>query len=66
MEKLNCSYISIGFLLGIISSLHCFSMCGPITFFFLKKKEKKNQNQIKIKNQNQNQNQNQIKIKNKN
>ncbi|XMD98657.1 MAG: sulfite exporter TauE/SafE family protein [Candidatus Karelsulcia muelleri] len=45
MEKLNCSYISIGFLLGIISSIHCFSMCGPITFFFLKKKE----NKIKIK-----------------
>ncbi|ACU52861.1 hypothetical protein SMDSEM_153 [Candidatus Sulcia muelleri SMDSEM] len=39
MEKLNCSYISLGFLLGIISSIHCFSMCGPITFFFLKKKE---------------------------
>ncbi|XZQ54447.1 MAG: sulfite exporter TauE/SafE family protein [Candidatus Karelsulcia muelleri] len=40
MEKLNCSYISLGFLLGIISSIHCFSMCGPITFFFLKKKIK--------------------------
>ncbi|WP_110480607.1 urease accessory protein UreH domain-containing protein [Candidatus Karelsulcia muelleri] len=36
MEKLNCSYIYIGFLLVIISSLHCFSMCGPITFFLLK------------------------------
>ncbi|WP_110474356.1 sulfite exporter TauE/SafE family protein [Candidatus Karelsulcia muelleri] len=39
MEKLNCSYISLGFLLGIISSIHCFSMCGPITFFFLKLKK---------------------------
>ncbi|YCJ94124.1 MAG: sulfite exporter TauE/SafE family protein [Candidatus Karelsulcia muelleri] len=44
MEKLNCSYISLGFLLGIISSIHCFSMCGPLTFFFLKLKLKKNFN----------------------
>ncbi|WGS82267.1 MAG: sulfite exporter TauE/SafE family protein [Candidatus Karelsulcia muelleri] len=35
--KLNCSYISIGFLLGLISSIHCFSMCGPLTFCWLKK-----------------------------
>ncbi|WP_110482781.1 sulfite exporter TauE/SafE family protein [Candidatus Karelsulcia muelleri] len=52
MEKLNCSYISIGFLLGIISSIHCFSMCGPITFFFLKKKEKKIKNEMLKKNLN--------------
>ncbi|YCJ93377.1 MAG: sulfite exporter TauE/SafE family protein [Candidatus Karelsulcia muelleri] len=44
MEKLNC--------LGIISSLHCFSMCGPIIFFFLKKKENKmkNKNEMLKKN----------------
>ncbi|WP_110473369.1 sulfite exporter TauE/SafE family protein [Candidatus Karelsulcia muelleri] len=58
MEKLNCSYISLGFLLGIISSIHCFSMCGPLTFFFLKKKE--NQMKMKMKNKNQ------MKMKNKN
>ncbi|YCJ91336.1 MAG: sulfite exporter TauE/SafE family protein [Candidatus Karelsulcia muelleri] len=52
MEKLNCSYISIGFLLGIISSIHCFSMCGPITFFFLKKKENQIKNEMLKKNLN--------------
>ncbi|XMD34723.1 MAG: sulfite exporter TauE/SafE family protein [Candidatus Karelsulcia muelleri] len=52
MEKLNCSYISLGFLLGIISSIHCFSMCGPLTFFFLKKKENQmtNKNEMLKKN----------------
>ncbi len=39
MEKLN--YITIGFLLGLISSIHCFSMCGPITFFFSIERENK-------------------------
>ncbi|WGS82784.1 MAG: sulfite exporter TauE/SafE family protein [Candidatus Karelsulcia muelleri] len=37
MAKLNCSYISIGFLFGIMSSLHCLSMCGTLTFVWLKK-----------------------------
>ncbi|BAO66317.1 sulfite exporter TauE/SafE family protein [Candidatus Karelsulcia muelleri] len=39
MEKLN--YITIGFILGLISSIHCFSMCGPITFFFSLERENK-------------------------
>ncbi|RIU86174.1 sulfite exporter TauE/SafE family protein [Candidatus Karelsulcia muelleri] len=39
MEKLN--YINIGFILGLISSIHCFSMCGPITFLISIDRENK-------------------------